>query len=234
MITPEDKAKFLEKIREGNDRATAAFMVNPEYTGTMFKRLLSADSRSYDADFADAYDKAVAARGIVMMNRETRVRSETRPPAVTTSNGFTKAVHLTEDQLEQFLDKVSSGVQAADAAREIDPPTSITQIHRRCARDPDFANQFRISKEEGYPAYQEILRAEATRLALNGDYRALRDQLLMHVPEAKVLFTSKHEVGIDFSAIKLMILQTFPDLPGEVLDTIIAGQEKKERQALTA
>ena len=234
MITAEEKQRFLEFIRQGNDRATAAFLTNPDLTGTQFKRMVNpTSSKYYDAEFADAYAAAVAERGAPDRARALKIRSEERDSSHLRHNGFTKANHLSEEQLDAFLDLVSTGVQAAAAARQIEPPTSITQIHRRVERDPDFAERFHQAKEEGYPAYKEELRAEATRQAFAGDYRALRDQMLIHLEEAKVLFTSRHEVtGLDGGAIRMLAEKHFHELPPDMLETLIRMVEERERGQL--
>lgn len=225
-VSDEDKQAFLELIAGGSDRATAASRVNPEYTGTLFRRFCSPDSRYYDEDFARDYDIALASRQIPM-----RVRSEDRDSTPTTPMGFTRAGHLTEEQLEDFLDRVRNGTQAATAAREIDPPTSITQINRHAKRDPDFADDYRTAKEEGHDSYKENLRAEAARQAFAGDYRALRDQMLIHLEDARrALTTNRHEVGgFDGDAIRILAERHFADLPRELLDDLIKELEQRER-----
>lgn len=221
----EDKRRFLELTEEGHDRATAAYMVNNEYTGTMFRRLCSPDSRYYDEAFTHAYDAAVAAH-----QRPPRIRSEERESTPLTPMGFTRAGHLTEEQIEDFIDRVRNGVQAAAAAREIDPPTSITQINRHAKRDPEFAEAFMQAKEEGHDAYRENLRAEAARQAFAGDYRALRDQMLIHLDDARrALTTNRHEIGgFDGDAIRILAERHFAHLPREMLDAMIADLERRE------
>ena len=229
--TPEEKERFLQYIRGGDDRATAAWRINPDFTGTMFKRMTNAhSSKYYDPVFAAAYDEAVEARGPLDRDRQQIWSGGTRPDGrETTSNGYTKALFLGNDQLEQFLDLVRDGTQAATAARAIDPPTSITQIHRRASKDPDFADAFREAKEEGHVAYKDALRAEATRQAFSGDYRALKDQMMIHLEEARALMTSRHEItGLDGGAIKLLAERHFSDLPPEMLDEMIRTLEEKE------
>ena len=225
----EEKERFLEYIRGGDDRATAAWKINPEFSGSMFRSMCNPRStRNYDADFALAYDEAVAFRGPLDPNRQ-QIQSSERSSVSVTSNGFTKATHLTEDQLDEFLDLVRDGTQAAAAAQELETPTSITQINRRAAKDPDFAKEYREAKEEGYGAYKDSLRAEATRQAFAGDYRALRDQMLMHLEEASALMTNRHEIGgLDGGAIRLLAERHFSDLPPEMLEKMIETLEEKE------
>ena len=225
----EEKERFLQYIRQGDDRATAAWRINPEYTGTMFRSMCNPRSpRSYDAEFSAAYDEAVAERGPLDPDRQ-QVWGGERESTATTPSGFTKATHLTGDQLEEFLDLVRDGVQAFTAAGQIDPPTTMTQISRRAAKDANFADEFREARDEGLSAYKESLRAEATRQAFAGDYRALRDQMLMHLEEAKALMTNRHELGgLDGGAIRLLAERHFSDLPREMLDEMISTLERKE------
>lgn len=231
-LTPEEKDRFLQYIRDGDDRATAAWKINPEYTGTMFRRMVNPhSSKFYDPVFAAAYDEALEERGPLDPDRPTIWSGHQRDdgPTTTTLTGFTKSLYLTNDQLEQFLDLVRDGVMASTAARQLDPPTSITQIHRRATKDPDFADAFREAKEEGVVAYKEDLRAEATRQAFAGDYRALKDQMMIHLEEAKALMTNRHEVtGIDGGAIRMIAERHFADLPKEMLDEMIRTIEERE------
>jgi hypothetical protein len=225
--TAEEKERFLQYIREGDDRPTAAWRINPDFTGTMFKRMCNPSSKRYEPDFSAAYDEAVEDRGPLDPDRP-QIWSGERSSSSTTLAGYTKANHLTHDQLEHFLEMVRDGVMAHSAAKRIEPPTSFVQIQRRASRDADFAEAFREAKEEGFPAYQESLRAEAVRQAFAGDYRALKDQMLMHLPEAKALMTTKHEVsGLDGNAIELA-RKYFPELPPEMLDEMIRVLEAQE------
>ncbi len=125
---------------------------------------------------------------------------------------------------------VRDGIPASTAAKEIEPPTSITQIHRRAARDPDFAEELKAALEEGARSYKDDLRAEARRQAFAGDYRALKDQMMIHLPEARELMTSRHEIGLDAA---LQILSPhLAALPKEMLDDLIARLEESEMKAL--
>lgn len=230
--TPEEKEEFLQYIRDGNDRGTAAQMVNPEYTGTMFRSMCNPRStKNYDPDFATAYDEAVEERGPLDPTREQFWSGGSR---TTTPNGWTKAMHLTSDQLASFLDHVRDGKPAFAAAQQIDPPTSITQIHRRVAKDPEFAVEFRKAMEEGYSSYKASLHAEAARQAFAGDYRALRDQLIIHDEHVRgVLTTNRHEFGnLDEAQMKILLEKYVPGLSSKALDELIEAREKQERGAL--
>jgi hypothetical protein len=226
--TQEEKERFLEYVRSGDDRATAAWKVDSELSGTLFRRMCNPNAVTYDEQFAKSYNEAVEQRGPLSPARE-HIDSKDRHVPTQNLNGFTKSIYLTDDQLEQFIEKVKAGVMTAEAARQIDPPTSISQINRRASHDVGFADAYRTAKEEGYTAFQENLRAEAVRQAFAGDYRALRDQLLMHVPEAKALMTSRHEVGgVDGGAIRLLAERHFHELPSEMLEQLIAVVEQRE------
>lgn len=229
LPSKEQKERFLQYIRDGDDRATAAWRINPELTGTMFRRICSPSSRNYDAEFAAAYDDAVEERGPLDPDRPQIWSGARDSSSSTTISGHTRAMHLSNDQLETFLDLVRNGTQLATAARMLEPPTTITQINRRAAKDSDFAAALREAKEDGFAAYKDELRAEASRQAFAGDYRALKDQMLMHLEEAGVLMTSKHEVtGLDGGAIRMLAERHFADLPPEMLDELISTLERKE------
>jgi len=226
----EEKERFLEYIRQGDDRATAAWRINPDYTGSMFRSMCNPHSpRNYDTEFARAYEEAVAARGPLDPDR-FQVWSAERESNPLTPSGFVKAMHLTEEQLDTFLELVRDGVQAWTAAGMLDPKTSITQINRRASKDPGFAEEYREAREEGYTSYKESLRSEATRQAFAGDYRALRDQMLIHLDEARqALTTNRHELGgLDGTAIRLFAERNFSDLPPEIMDEMIKALEKRE------
>lgn len=227
LPTAEEKRRFLEYIKSGDDRATAAWRINPDYTGTMFKKLVNPRSKYYDKDFHGAYDDACRERGPLDPNR-FQIWGEERDSSPTTRAGFTKSTHLTHEQLEHFLELVRDGTPAAAATRKLDPPTSMSQINRRTSKDPEFARLFREALEEGFPAYQDELRAEAHRQAFAGDYRALKDQMLMHLPEARALMTNRHEVGLDANAMRLLVERNFSELPPEMLDELIRTLEVKE------
>lgn len=225
--TAEEIERFLQYIRDGDDRPTAAWRINPEFTGTMFKRMCNPTSKRYDPEFSVAYDQAVEERGPLDPDRP-QIWSGERSSTTTTLAGYTKANHLSHEQLEQFLEMVREGTQFVTAAKKCEPPTSFVQIQRRASRDADFAEALREAKEEGFPAYQEAIRAEAVRQAFAGDYRALKDQMLMHLPEAKALMTTKHEVsGLDGNAIELA-RKYFPELPPALLDDMIRYMESQQ------
>lgn len=226
MFTPEEKETFLALIRVGHDSAQAARLVNQEYTGSMFRRLTNESSTSYDPDFAAEYLRARAEGG----RNDKQNRDLASRPRTTTMSGHVKANYLTPEMLDQFLESVSNGVPLVKACDEIEPKTSLTQISRRANRDPEFAQAYADAKEAGYPVFIENLRNEAIRQAYNGDYRALRDQLLIHDPEfRRVLLAQKHEIsGTGGEAIRLLAEKALPELPTEKIKELVKYIEDKQ------
>lgn len=223
---PEDKEAFLALLHAGRDPAAAAKIINPAYTGSTFRRLTNETNPNYDAQFAADYIRARADFRRQNLNRTDYVPNQ---PKTTTLSGHLKAAYLTEEMLEGFLEMVAQGIPLTDAVKKLDPPTSLTQIHRRASRDELFAEAYAKAKEVGYPIFQENLRAEAVRQAFNGDYRALRDQLVIHVPEFRQLMTQKHEIsGETAVAMRVVAQKALPDLPDEVLQNLIEHIEQKQ------
>lgn len=232
QATEEEKEQFLQNIRDGDDQATAARRINPDLTATKFKRMCNPLApRTYDAEFHAAYVKALEERGPLDPDRPRFwEENRRRTSSTTTPQGWTKADHLTEEQLQEFLEHVRDGVMAWKAAGMIDPPTSITQIHRRRDRDPAFAEELKLALEEGLEAYREALRAEASRQGFAGNYNALKDQMMIHLPEARALMTSRHEIGLD-AALQIIAPQ-LANLPREMLDEVIRTLEESEMKQL--
>lgn len=224
--TAEEKEAFLFALRAGADPAQAARIVHPELTGSIFKRLTYETNPNYDPEFSAEYLRARAEGA----PRRKSHNGETEQANPTTASGYVKAAYLTPEMLEEFLEAVSSGIPISQACAALEPRTSMTQISRRANRDPDFAKALAEAKEDGYPAFVQRLKDEAVRQAYNGDYRALRDQLLIHDKEfRKVLLASKHEItGADGEAIKLIAAKALPELPPEMLDALIEGLERKQ------
>lgn len=232
LPSAEDKEAFLLALRAGADPSQAARIVHPEFTGSLFKRLTYETNVNYDPEFAADYLRARAAGA--PLRRGTNGQAD--KPNPTTASGMVKAAYLTPEMLEQFLEAVSSGVPIVVACESLEPKTSMTQISRRANRDTEFAEALAAAKEEGYPHFVQKLRDEAVRQAYNGDYRALRDQLLIHDKEfRKVLLASKHEItGADGEAIKLLAAKALPDLPPAMLDALIESLETRQIEATTS
>lgn len=224
MVTSEEKDSFLALLRAGKDPAHAAQIVNPEYSGSTFRRLTNEGNKNYDAVFAADYLRARAE------GRQKRELSPSAVPRTTTLNGFVKAAYLSEEMLEQFLEEIANGTPMVEAAAKVEPRTSLSQLNRRAHRDKAFADAFAAAREVGYPIFKERLRSEAVRQAFAGDYRALRDQLLIHDEEfRRILLTQKHEIGgVDGEAIKVLAAKALPELPTEKIEELIAYMEQKQ------
>lgn len=214
-ITHHEREKFLEHVRDGHSRAAAARRVNPDYSGTMFSRLMSQNSISYDHDFALAYLEAQAVAKDAGKRKCVRKRIvHSRPRTI---NGAIRAMHISEDAQEEFIRLVTDGTPVKAAADQIG--TSLYQLDVLCRYDPDFARLYAEAKRHGYPAMQENLRAETMRQAFAGDYRALRDLNIIHLPEYAILNrAAKGEHDVD---LRTLLLERMGNLPPEVLDEMI-------------
>ena len=214
-ITHPERQKFLELIRQGYNRAGAARRVNPDYTGTMFQKLCSTESSSYDHEFAVAYHQACAERGQPkFMSRNPAWRQSRKRSA----HGKIRGIWLTPEQVDTFIDMVREGVPLRQAADQIS--TSLWQLNRLCENDEVFAARYADARRIGYPVMQENLRAEAYRQAMNGDYRALRDLNMIHLPEYGVLRDKKPQ-DISRADLVELITSKMGDLPPAVLDQMI-------------
>lgn len=225
----QQKEEFLLALRAGADPAQAARLVHPDFTGSMFKRLTYEQNQNYDAAFAAEYLRARAAGAPLRASANGKAES----PNPTTASGMVRAAYITPEMKEMFLEAVASGTPLVQACEQVQPKTSLTQFNRLANRDLAFAEAYAEAKEEGYPQFVQKLKDEAVRQAYNGDYRALRDQLLIHDKEfRKVLLASKHEItGADGEAIKLIAAKALPDLPPEMLDALIETMERRQIEA---
>lgn len=224
MITQEEKDTFLALLRSGKDPQEAARTVRPDYTGTMFRALTNESTANYDNAFAADYLRAKA-EGRAKMASKGHSNGEPRPVTI---SGHVKAKYLTDEMLDAFLEHVSLGVPLIDAVALIEPKTSMTQITRRANSDQEFADAFAEARETGYPLFKEGLRSLIWRLAQSGDYRAARDLALIHLDEFKQLATQRHEIsGPGGEAVRLLAERALPELPPEMLETLIKGMEER-------
>lgn len=224
-MTDEEKRDFCVYLRAGKSPPEAAEAVNPSYTASMFKRFTNEQSREYDPFFAAEYLRARA---------EGRQLAPARPPTgkprTTTLQGHVKAEYITDEMLDQFIEYLEAGVPAHDAALLLEPKTTITQINRRAAKDTIFADQYAEAKKQGYPNFQEGLRATIYRMAESGDYKAARDLAIIHLPEFREAFlTKKTEImgGLN-NELKVLVQQVFPELPDSELEHLIQTVEQRQ------
>lgn len=230
VITQADKDLFIALLRAGHQPPEAAQRVNPEYTATMFKHLINSDGANYDPKFAGEY---LRARAEARINQPQN--SPSAPARTTTASGHVKAMYLTEEMLDSFLDEVANGVPISQACAHIEPKTTLTQINRRAVRDPEFAEKYAQAREEGYPIFQERLRSKVVQTGFEGEYRALRDLATIHLPEFQQLLTRRHEIGgVANIDIRLFAERVLPDLPSEMIDQIIVELEKRVVEDETA
>ncbi len=228
-LDDNEKATVLNAIRDGKDRATAARLVGR--TGRQLRAMCNPHSPNYDPDFERGYLEAVAAAP----PPGPRGRGDKRAEAPTTTlRGFTKARYLTAEHLDEFLERVAAGEPRDLAARAIG--TSVIQIRHREHSDPDFAQRLAEAYEQGYPHYQDWLRGKVVDFIEDGNYNALRDQMLIHLPEADKLRTSKHELsgpgGQPIQVIKAVLHGLPRELIEKVIEAVEAGEERKAIEML--
>lgn len=224
-MNDDEKQEFLVFLRAGKAPPEAAALVNEQYTASMFRRLTNENGRDYDPFFAAEYLRA-RAEG----RKNAPPRADAGRPRVTTLSGHIKAEYLTDEMLEQFCEYVEAGVPSHDAARLLEPETTITQINRRANKDEEFATRYGEARKVGYPSFQEGLRATIQRMADNGDYKAARDLAIIHLPEFRDAFlTKKTEImGGTSNELKVLVQQVFPELSDNDLDMLIDHVEQRQ------
>lgn len=222
-ISKEEKDIFIALLRAGHSPPDAAQHINPNYTASMFRALVNNDGVNYDPDFAAEYLRA-RAEG----RPEQPKNSPAAPPRTTTLSGNVKAMYLTEEMLDGFLEDVENGIPISEACQRIHPKTTLSQINRRAHRDTAFAERYAEARKIGYPIFQERLRSKVVETGFDGDYRALRDLATIHLPEFQQLLTKRHEITNMTSVdIRLFAERVLPDLPSAVIDQMIIELEKR-------
>jgi hypothetical protein len=225
-LTDEQRETFLDLTRRGWNRGAAAKEIGT--TGTRMRRMIDETCVTYDHEFALAYLDALAnvqPDGTAPKPRDTHSSGS----RTHTSNGRKRWNALTEEEIDSFLERVSNGEHKYQVASDLG--TSLGQIERLAANDPDFAAELAQALESGYPLFVDWMRSLAVKQAEKGDYKALRDLLVVHAPEYAVLRTTRHEVGgYDGGAIQV-ISEVFPSLPSHVLDGLIEAIEQKQIDA---
>jgi hypothetical protein len=221
--TAEQKQQILGLVREGYNLRDAAKLA--DVTGTQARRMINEVCVTYDHEFTLAYQAELAARdGVTLKHLENEEERKALDPKQTTPLGYTKARYITDEQREQYLEKIREGVPKEMAARQVG--TSLVQFNRVAHRDPEFAKTLKEAYEVGYPNFQEKLRSQAFDLAMGGDYRALRDLLIVHDPRYEFFRSTRHEIGgLGGGPLRVLAEQVLPNLPPELLDEIIKHLE---------
>lgn len=165
---------------------------------------------------------------------EVQARSTWRQVTKTTSQGFTKAKHLTGEEIEGILDLVAEGCPMELACREYH--TSTTQFTRRCRRDPELEKRRLDAITSGREPYQELVRSEVFHQAfVLKNYKALRDLMLMHLPEAQTLGISKHlHANLDPEEFRAMAARQLGELSDADLAAFIEILERSKTGELPA
>ena len=133
MITDDEKQTFLALIAVGHDAGSAARMVNPELTASMFRRLTNETAVHYDAGFAASYLRARAAGS----NEQGKRNQDSGQPRTTTLAGHVKAAYLAPEMLDSFIDQVEQGIPLDAGLRDLltqdlaDPDQPSCQPRRR-------------------------------------------------------------------------------------------------------
>lgn len=224
-VTDDEKQEFLVFLRAGKTPPEAAELVQSGYTASMFRRLTNEHGRDYDPFFTAEYLRARAE------GRKLQApRADAGKPRPTTLSGHVKSEYLTEEMLEQFCEYVEAGVPSHDAAKMLEPATTITQVNRRAAKDDEFAARYAEARQVGYPSFQEGLRATIQRFADNGDYKAARDLAIIHLPEFRDAFLTKKTemMGGTTNELKILVQQVFPELSDGDLDMLIDTVEQRQ------
>jgi hypothetical protein len=172
----EIRDKFLDGIRDGLDRSQAAQQVG--LTGSVFRRLCGKEP-----EFLAEYEQAFAD------GAETRrQRKDGR------ANGRSRLWEPADEVKEEFLDLVRSGHTRSEAAAKVGTTGVRWQNYMR--HDPEFRLLFEEALKEGEPEFQERLRSEYRRRAIDGGSDRLISNLgLAHLPELKPLLTKRMEIA---------------------------------------
>jgi hypothetical protein len=123
---------------------------------------------------------------------------------------------------------VAQGEPRDLAARKIG--TSLHQINILARTNQDFAALLAEAYEVGRPLYQEWLRAQWRQRIEEGNWPALRDAIVTHLPEGAALRTTRHEIGgIDGAEIKMIVERVIPGLPLPVLEQMMRHLDEGEQ-----
>jgi hypothetical protein len=139
-------------------------------------------------------------------------------PSDKTPQGFTKGSHLSDDQIDQIIDGVREGKPVHVAAREAG--TSASQFRQRVNREEHLRVRVEEALTEGREAYNDLLRDVAWHhVFVERDYKAARDQMLIHLPEWEMMRTQRFEIGnADGEALRIAAQQAFGDLTRDEIE----------------
>ena len=161
-------------------------------------------------------------------------RNTWTPQEKNTLQGYTKAMHLTEEQIEGVLSELEEGTPIHEASRKYG--TSSTQWFRRVKRDPELHRRALAAQEEGKGSQQENIRSMAWVEARNGNAKMIERLAIVMLPEwREALTTSRLQVGnIDGEAFKMAALKQFgASLSDKDLETMIEIMERASSQGET-
>lgn len=220
VFTAKRQEQFLKHIRDGLDRAQAAQKIGT--TGTYIRRMINEASSSYDPEFHKQYLAAIAERD--PDGYQQRGPSSAAEPSRTNGNGYVKGKYLTQEELDRYLEMISDGVPNGTAAGWIG--TNLGNINWRAEHDPEFNAKLREALTAGYPVFKDRLRNAAYEQAMDGNYNALRDLLMVHADEYDKLRTQRHEHGGTGGGPIKVIAANLHMLPKELLTEVIAALEQ--------
>lgn len=184
-VTDEQIERYLLLLRNGLKRAVAAQMVG-EMPETF--RILQYEDTDFRARMIEALEQGKIASRV------------------------DRASALSEERREHLLDLIRGGMTALEAGIELD--IHIGGLNRGILNplsvqyDREFHMQFKEAVETGRPNFVTRLRQMAITQAENGEYRALRDLLIVYDREFREAHAAKKlEVSADQRSFRMALLE---------------------------
>lgn len=116
----------------------------------------------------------------------------------TTSRGHTKAVYLSEQQLDEIIEGVRHGLPVEVACREAG--TSASQFRTRRQREPELDDRYKTAYAEGYENFQSLIENEVFHQAfVEKNWKAVEKLAMVHLPAWAVLRTQRYEHTGDYT-----------------------------------
>jgi hypothetical protein len=116
----------------------------------------------------------------------------------TTLQGYTKAVYLTGQQLDDIIEAVRTGLPVEMACREAG--TSASQFRIRRTREPELEERFKTAYAEGYENFQHLIENEVFNQAfVEKNWKAVEKLAMVHLPAWAVLRTQRYEHTGDYT-----------------------------------